>query len=155
MALFRGAGALRLLVAAMVVLALLLDSFSNVSSSAPPTDAARFLEVARSLAAFIVSSFPAVEEMRADRLFSFEATSLADAFVVIEEPPRGTPPEPVPASDILERGERLGLRGEGMMKDSTLSVGVNVLMRFRVYMTVTIARQDSGNWRSEVDEVMR
>ena len=51
---------------------------------------------------------------RADRLFSFIATSLLIAFVVMEEPPSGTPPEPVPASDDLERGDRRGLRGDGM-----------------------------------------
>lgn len=113
MALFRGAGALRLLVAAMVALAFELDSLSSVSSSAPPTDAARFLEVARSLAAFIVSSLPAVDEIRADLLFSL-AASLAAAFVVMDEPPSGTPPEPVPASEVLERGERRGLSGDGM-----------------------------------------
>lgn len=121
MALFRGAGAFRLLVAAIVAFALLLDSFSSVSSSAPPTDAARFCEVARSLAAFIVSSLPDVEETRAERPFSLAATSLADPLIVIEEPPRGTPPEPVPARDILERGERRGLRGDGIMVDGTLS----------------------------------
>ena len=114
MALFRGAGALRLLVDATVALAFVADSFDSVSSSAPPTDAARFLEVARSLATFMVSSFVAVEDGLADLLFSL-AASWPDALVVMEEPPRGTPPEPVPASDILERGDRRGLRGEGIV----------------------------------------
>jgi len=109
---------LRLLVEAMVRLALLLDSFSSVSSSAPPTDAARFFEVARSLASFIVSSLAADEDILAVRLFSLAAMSeREDDLVVMEEPPRGTPPEPVPASDILDRGERRGLRGDGIFAD--------------------------------------
>lgn len=114
MALFRGAGALRLLVDATVAFAFVLDSFSKVSSSLPPTDAARFLEVTRSFAAFIVSSLAAIEDWRADLLFSLVA-SATDGFVVMDEPPRGTPPDPVPASDILDRGDRRGLSGDGIL----------------------------------------
>ncbi len=72
------------------------------------------LEVARSLAARMVSSLLVVESL-ADRLFSFAATSARDDFVLMDEPPSGTPPEPVPASDMRERGDRRGLRGDGMV----------------------------------------
>lgn len=76
MALFRGAGALRLLVDATVAFAFVVDSLSSVSRSLPPPpmDAARFLLVARSFAAFMVSSLAAVEDSLADLLFSLAAS---------------------------------------------------------------------------------